>query len=241
MIENKEGLWTQSCITSIGFPDTFDGVLDMLDANEYKRTDLTDMDCILQFQPTDGTAWTAPKWLTEDDILFFYHTKRGGLNASRLHNLAKRLYPDERRLVSVLEHAAQLAGQIAGSIFACASVSGSTEYMGEPEKHFESRLFAPLAKVWTFASPLKSEIFAEFIKIGQTTITPVHTREAKGIRSLLAQENSLPRCLSDVEFGDNTFRNVDRNNWAEISCLPNTRLFMRPSFALICWISSCPR
>lgn len=220
---NDEVLWAQSCITSIGFPDTLDGVLDMVDANEYKGSDLTDMDCILQFHPADGTAWSAPKWLTQDDILFFYHTKRGGLNASRLRNLAKRLYPSERRLVSILEHAAELAKQLAGSIFACSAVSGSTEYMGAPEKHFDGRLFAPLGKVHIFARPLRSETFADFVKIGQTTITPVYTREALGIRSLLAQENSLPRFLTDVEFGDNTFRNVDKDNWAEISCLPGTR------------------
>ena len=223
MIDKNEVNWAQSCITSIGFPDTIDGVLEMLEANEYKEEDLTDMDCILRFHPDDGTSWTAPKWLTQGDILLFYHTKRGGLNASRLRNMAKRSYPNDHRLIANLEHAAELARLFAGTIFGCASVSGPTEYFGDPEKHFDSRHFAPLGQVHVFERPLKSEIFADFVKIGQTTITPVYTREAKGIRSLLAEENTLPNFLSDLEFGDNTFRNVDKDNWAEISCLPGTR------------------
>ncbi len=152
-----------------------------------------------------------------------FTTQKGGLNASRLRNIALRSYPNEPNLVSVLDHAAELATLFAGTIFGCASVSGSTEYLGAPEKHFDGRLFAPLGNVHIFDVPLASARFTEFVKIGQTTITPVYTREAKGIRFLLAEDNFLPAFLSDVEFGDNTFRNVTKENWADISCLPGTR------------------
>src|SRR5687768_9099065 len=95
MSKKDESSWAQSCITSIGFPDTIDGVFEMIDGNSYKGENLTDIDCLLDFRPHDGTSWTSPKWLTQDDILFFYHTKRGGLNASRLRNIARREYPKD--------------------------------------------------------------------------------------------------------------------------------------------------
>lgn len=51
--------WAQSCITSIGFPDTIECVFEMLEENEYKEENLTDIDCILRFNPDDGSSWTA--------------------------------------------------------------------------------------------------------------------------------------------------------------------------------------
>ncbi len=218
-----ETRWAQSCITSIGFPNSIDGVFEMLNSNSDRGENFLDLDYLLRFTPDDDTSWTAPKWLTEGDILFFYHTKRGGLNAQKLRKLAKRLYPEERGLTAILEHAAGQAEMYSGTIFGCASVSGSTEYFGPPEKHFDGRLFAPLGEVQIFETPLSSERFADYVKIGQNTITPVYTREAKGIRTLLAEDNLLTPFLSTAAFGDGTFRNVDKDNWAEISCLSATR------------------
>lgn len=215
--------WAQACVTSIGFPDTIDEVLEMLNRNASAGTEITDIDSVLRFRSGDETFWTAPKWLTKGDILFFYHTKRGGLNASKLLNDARRLHPRKRRLIAVLEHAAELSRRFAGTIFGCAAVSGSTEYFGKQESHFSGRSFAPLGKVHIFGKPLKSESVADFVKIGQATITPLYTREAKGIRALLAAENRLPTFLLKLEFGDNTFQNVNRHNWDRISCLPDTR------------------
>ena len=222
-MNNEELDWAQSCITSISFPETIDGLLDMLEGNNYKSEHATDIDCLLQFRVEDGTSWSAPKWLTQSDVLFFYHTKKAKLRITRLLKEAKRDYAHDPNLALVLEHATDLAHLYSGTIFGCAEVSGATEYFGRQEKHFDGRYFAPLGQVHIFEHPLASAEFADFIKIGQATITPIYSREAKGIRELLAERNTLPRFLEAVEFGDNTFRNVDKNNWAKISCLPSTR------------------
>ncbi len=222
--KNNEDLdWAQSCITSISFPGTIDGLLDMLEGNNHKSECATDMDCLLQFCADDDTSWSAPKWLTEGDVLFFYHTKKAKFHITKLLKEAKRDYVHEPNLSVVLEHAANLARLYSGTIFGCAEVSSATEYFGRQEKHFDGRYFAPLGQVHIFEHPLTSNEFAEFIKIGQATITPLYTQEAKGIRGLLSKWNTLPHFLEKVEFSDNTFRNVDRNNWASISCLPSTR------------------
>ena len=55
------------------------------------------MDLILDFDPERDRwlSWTAPRWMTQGDILFFYHTK----NAKRkIQKLLKEARDEEQAL-----------------------------------------------------------------------------------------------------------------------------------------------
>lgn len=215
--------WVQSCITSVSFPETLESVFDMVEKNEYARDWAMDIDVLLNFDPDEGTAWTAPKWMTQGDILFFYHTKKAKQRISKLLKEAKSQYRLGSDIIRLLERAADYSSLYSGAIFGCSSVSGATEYYKKQLGHFDSRCFAPLGQVHIFDYPLSSDRFADFVKIGQNTTTPLYKRQFEGIKQLLSEQNTLPEYLQNSRFGDTSFRNVDQDNWPLISCGKNTR------------------
>jgi hypothetical protein len=189
----------QSSIAVIGFPGTLDELeteLDLYHENgAWGKTGIqvTIMDLILSFDPQRDRwfSWTAPRWMTEGDILFFYHTKNAKPKIQKLLNKAReeeralrasirgkpiaRLRDSLRRheldraaqRVRTLEHAAELSEKYSRTIFACAEISGPAEYFeDEPSRYFASRSFAPLGKVHTFANPLPYHEFTAYIKVG---------------------------------------------------------------------------
>lgn len=215
--------YVQSYICSVTFPDTLEDVLNMVAGNKFKAAWATDIDTLLNFQATDSIFWTAPKWITEGDIVFFYHTKRALRRTERLLAEAKADHPRKRNLIKLLERAWQTAEAYSGKFFACASVAGATERFSGLNKHFISPHFAPLREVHTFDEPLPQDAFADYIKIGRSTVTPLYKREFNGIRKLLSVGNALPDFLRDAVAGGDGFKDVNAKNWASISRAPDTK------------------
>jgi NAD(P)-dependent dehydrogenase (short-subunit alcohol dehydrogenase family) len=81
----------------IGFPGTLEELDTELDLyREYGARGkagirVTSVDLILNFDPRRDTwlSWTAPRWMTQGDILFFYHTKNAQPKIRRLLNEAR--------------------------------------------------------------------------------------------------------------------------------------------------------
>ena len=222
----------QSCITSVSFPENLEGVLGMVEKHSDEDW-ITDMDILINFGKLapQGTFWTAPRWMTQDDILFFYHTKRAKLRVSKLLKQAKNTNRIDAEFIKLLERADSYAKKYSGTIFACSPVSGTSEYFAkEPEYHFDSRTFAPINKVHVFEKPLSSDNFASLVKIGQNTLTPIYRQEFKGIKDLLSQQNDLPAFLANAVFGEMTFHKVNAENWHIISCKSETRFISESQF-----------
>jgi hypothetical protein len=207
----------------------------MVEKNRYVRDWATDLDTLLEFDPRVGCHWSAPKWLTTGDILFFYHTKtakrrvamltretegkqgHGRLARIRLSRRAR----EQRDLVRLLRHAADLADRYSGTIFGCGEVGGPPEYLEDEEGllHFKSRIFVPLARVPIFGTPLGLDDLSESVRIKrQGTITPLGSEEFQSVRRRLSESNELPQFLREAEFGELGFRNIDGSNWTLISC-----------------------
>jgi hypothetical protein len=190
-----------------------------------------------------------PRWMTEGDILFFYHTKNAkpkiqkllkearaeeeALRVSTRGKLIARLRASLRRheldraaqRVRTLEHAAELSEKYSGTIFACAEISGPAEYFEEePARHFSSRSFALLGKVHTFANLLPDREFTAYIKVGQNTpSTPLYEREFEGLKRQLSERNTLPGFVKRARIGAESFRDVTQENWPSISCSSDAR------------------
>ena len=230
--------FVQASITSISFPQSLEGAWDMVDKH---GAWLTDLDVLLASEADGREAlyWTAPRWMTQGDILLFYHTKSARRNIARLRQemderLARtgvrgRLSGEPkrtRRMRALLERAAELSGRYSGTIFGCAQVSGSTEYLEkefEEEPHFKGRFFAPLRPVRIFERPLPQDEFSRYVRIGQNVNTPLYGASFVGIRGLLARRNVLPGFVANARSLGKTFREIDRHNWPEISCRPEVR------------------
>jgi hypothetical protein len=230
----------QACISAVSFPDSRDEVLSMVGKNSWFRRWETDMDALLNPDGRTWIGWTVPKWFTTGDILFLYHTKSAKKRIAHLQKklqvprrrdqILTRLLPslasDEHRLYALLEHAARLADQYAGTIFACGRVDGPAEYYDgyDPSSHFHGRIFAKIADVHIFKQPLSYDEFTKLVRLNrQAASTPLKRGEFNAIRERLGEKNELPRFLQHARLGDRGFRGINQKNWRSISCDPDTR------------------
>ncbi len=93
--------YIQSCITSVSFPETIDDVLNMVKGNEHIAKWSTDLDVLLNVSSGNTIFWTAPKWLTEGDVMFFYHTKRAKVRTAKVLAEAQQEFPHKRNLIKL--------------------------------------------------------------------------------------------------------------------------------------------
>lgn len=224
--------YVQACIVSVGFPETMAGLL----ANVGESEDgygYTDMELLLGTAGPEqqGGTWTAPRWVTEGDILFFYHTKRAAHHVERLARA--NLDPpggewdtvsDRTGMLSLLYDQLDIAERFCGTVFACARMVGPPAFdaaalASKSERHFKSNIFAPIADVFPFEHPLADLEFNRHVTISRGgTITPLHGAAFLGLKDALAQRNRLPAYLADARPGGVSFRDLGPDNWVEIAC-----------------------
>ena len=191
---------------------------------------LTDLEVILNFDNLrpDFAEWTAARWMTDGDVLFFYHTNRGHKKIRRLLKELRRAgvvqTSSEAETLGTLELNLQLSTKVESCIFACAPVQGNATYYSREEgEHFLSRSFVPFSKVHVFDKPLHAVDFGLYFKIGQNTVTPLYKRNFEAIRELLRKDNRLPDFLEDAEISELSFQNISKENWRQIVASPQAR------------------
>lgn len=225
--------FVQSCVTSIGFPDSLEDLELMFekhDGNALGR-DITDLEVILNFERLnlDYGEWTAARWMTEGDVLFFYHTNRGHKKIRRLLKEALRGAGSARQAssgdtIEILKRNLELSIRVESCIFACAPIEGSSTYYAKEETyHFNSRSFAPFSEVYVFEKPLHARDFGLHFKIGQNTVTPLYKRNFGAIRELLQQDNAIPDFLEHAEISELSFQNISKENWRQVVASPQAR------------------
>ena len=225
----------QSSITSISFPSSLER-LRAMGAKWQKvlgRDWVTDMDILMDFPVGKQVTWIAPKWLTSNDILFFYHTKSASSLIRKLRLEAARIikkgtdpskgFPlgDINALKHILDRQSILAEQYSGSIFGFAVISGRPVRYHDEDKHFKGTIYAPLVEVFIFTNPVFD--FGDIIRIGQNTTTPVFGQEFEKLKERTALHNQLPDILIRTKPGNLSFRNVDGTNWPDICCKRETK------------------
>jgi hypothetical protein len=226
----------QSAITSVSFPET----LDLLRKMGTKWLGLvgkdwiTDMDILVSFPAGNNITWIAPKWLTSGDILFFYHTKNARLLINKLSKEVTRLIDnplytsvfsksDIELLNVILIRQTKLANLYSGTLFGYATVSGKPQLAYDENKHFKGVIYAPLDSFQVFSNPLPAEEFADVLKIGQNTTTPMYSEQFESIKNKLRIKNKLLPNLENTRPSGLGFRDISSNNWMEISCNQDIR------------------
>ena len=233
--EKSSENYVQSCITNISFPQDLENLGNLIRKNfEYPIEYLTDLDVLFQFEDLYNIGvlgevyyWTAPRWMTTGDILFFYHASTAKQKTRKLLKEAKKFDSGNIFLITQLEHAVQLADKYGEKIVGCCQVAGPPEYLVDNDHitHFKHRNFIPFKEVYIFDNPLDSKDFKEYVKINRAgTNTPISSHEDfEGIKKLLEKSNPIPDYLKCAKLGDKVFRNVNKNNWKEISCSRNAK------------------
>jgi hypothetical protein len=227
-----EPRFVQSCVTSIGFPDNLDDLELMFEKNEGYTSgrQLTDLEVILNFGNLDinFAEWTAARWMTEGDVLFFYHTNRGHKKIRRLLKELRRTglvrQPRNVEAIETLERNLEFSTRVESCIFACAPVQGSaTYYSREDAEHFMSRTFVPFTRVHVFENPLHTRDFGLHFKIGQNTVTPLYRKNFGAIRELIKRDNEIPDFLELADISELVFQNISKENWRQIVASPQAR------------------
>jgi hypothetical protein len=225
-VSNAEKEVLHACITNVSFPATVRYLEEMIKKNRYLRERATDIDTLLEFEPGDDLGWTAPRWMTEGDILFFYHTASARGCVAKVRGEVDRSSTKFDHLKPVLDNAEAHVDQYSQTIFGCALVSGTSHREDDPEnrKFFRNRIFAPLGEVCIFEHPLSHQVFRNVITLSPGgTLTPIYGRQFTALKKLLAQENELPEFLQQAVPGTTGFSAVKKNNWMTISCAPTLR------------------
>ncbi len=222
----------QACITAVGFPDALHLLDDMVQSNSQISESLTDIDTLLSissggsqgFSDRVELTWTAPRWMTAGDLLFFYHTKSAKANLRRLRKEINGAAPDYDDLIPAVERGAEQAEEFSQTIFACGLVVGPSEFQGPAagdEQHFRSTIFAPLGKVHFFEHPLPASEFTKEITLSTGgTLTPLHGRSLTSLKTMLARKNRLSAFIAEAQPGTANFRNVSAKTWLEIVTQP---------------------
>ncbi len=223
----------QACIAHVGFPDSPLGFTEILD-----DVGETDMERLLwPPEGETGGGWTAPRWLTEGDIIFFYQTKKA---RNRINRLLRRAANDEDgewiRVVDrdlVLERLIdqqQIALRHAGTIFGCALVTGSAAHWDEsiiqrnPNRHWKGRIFAPISGEYIFGCPIPDKAFTQSITLSPGgAYTPLYGSDFVALKALCKKTGPLPDYLANARPGGVSFRDLDSTNWTAISCEPFAR------------------
>jgi hypothetical protein len=207
----------QSCITSITFPDNVDDYeIGLLRTEETYGAKKNDIESLLNFYKNENISWTAPKWLTSGDIMFFYLTKSFKIKTSKLLQVAPR------RLHVYIKTADHLADIYSGTIFACADILDSSFYGEAIYPHCKSKVFAPLKSVTVFQNPIPLEDFNDIIKIRKGAITPLFGEAFSVLVNAIGSKNSLPKTLQNKK-SEKGFYGINKTNWIDVSCNESKR------------------
>lgn len=216
--------FAQACITNLNFPETVDQAVGLAKKNSWLGPWLSDMDVLLDFPTGQRHSWTAPRWLTEGDVLFFYHAITARQNARRVLQTAQERNPSRRGLLKYLRRANEIAERLGGCIFAAAIVTGATEYQTSSQFHFGSRVFAPFRRVLRFRKPLLPDEVRSHVAISrQSALTPLCGRDFDAVMTALAAKNHLPKSFRTLRGGQLGFRNVQPDSWRTIACADHAR------------------
>lgn len=218
--------YVQACITNVSFPQELPGLQQMLHKNRYFGTALTDLDLLIDF-PNAPKAWTAFRWLTSGDLLFFYHAASAPQRIKRIQRKLEREGNRDPIMIKVLKRAAERAKERAGRIFAVAEISGTPVYerLDNDERHFQGRIFAPFARVDHLKPGITLDQLAAIgISISrQSALTSIDGEQFTHLKALLQQSGSTPAYLANASPGGTGFRDVNASSWRTISCAPEQR------------------
>lgn len=223
----------QSCITAISFPRDLEGFVKMILKNDYLPIDFhSDLDLLIYsnkvfkyLEEDDGDLnfnWSAPRWMTSGDILFYYHSKTSKYWSRRV--LRENLeYIDDEFVLNNLIHAVELAEEYSGKIIGCSELASSSEFYPYQDQHFKGRTFVEVKDVTLFKHPVSLEEFSTYIKISRAgTNTPIsRNKDFQGLKKLILSKNDIPNYLKISKIGDKVFSNISKSNWKEIACKKN--------------------
>lgn len=160
--------------------------------------------------------YTAPAWIMDGDIVFFYHAITANEHNKRLRREIRHSdFDDAEELNKYLDYCDSLYEKYGGRIYAVGKVVGNAfqSESGWEHPHFKSRIFAPISNVEKLGFPVHADMFKKFLPITRHSgITPVLGNDFMNLKSLVSRYNELSyikECVSTSV----PLREVKKGNW----------------------------
>lgn len=137
----------------------------------------------------------APKWITQGDIVFFYHAAKSSIHNKRLHKeISNGNFDDAVKMSNYLNYCDKLYDKYGGKIYAIGVVSDTAfnSYSEWEHPNYRTRIFAPIKGIEELDYPISLKEFEEFIPIlNQKIITPVFGEAFTRLKSLVCKYNKI--------------------------------------------------
>lgn len=162
--------------------------------------------------------YTAPAWIMDGDIVFFYHAVTANEHNKRLRRKIKHSgFDDSEELNKYLDYCDDLYKKYGGRIYAVGKVVGNAFY-SESEwehSHFKSRIFAPISNVEKLDFLVHADMFKEFIPITRHSgVTPVLGNDFVKLKSVILRYNELSY-IKECASVSIPLREVKKGNWLQ--------------------------
>ena len=177
--------------------------------------------------------WTAPQWIMQGDIVFFYHAKTANQHNKRLRNYINKHSNEfdseyQVKLLEYLDYCDNLYNKYGAKIFAVGRVCEKFLYVtdsGWEHPHFKSRIFAPIDNIKELQYPLSVKEFEEFLPIKQQrATTPVFGNDFMKLKELILRYNSIPY-LKQCTSLSVPLKDIKSGNWLK-SASENRRRYL---------------
>ena len=213
----------QAYIAVVSFPTSIEELRYFTDNDYYM-----DMEEIMLGHDVN---YTAPKWATKGDIIFFYHAKSAIVKIRSLKKQASG-QKDEDKLMEYLDLAEKIYKACGGNIFCVARVGDDPEIKndGRENLHWRGDIYAKVVDYMLLKKPISKDIFEQYIKLAQQrTITPVLGEDFENLKRLILKDN-------DVHYLENShavpipLKDISPKNWLSVSYDYRRRFYLEIQF-----------
>lgn len=218
----------QAYILNISAIQTIEELREMTE-NELVHT----VESAMHIGKDEAGSYTAPKWIMQGDIIFFYHAATAHQHNRRLRKeVSNGNFEDADKLNSYLDYCDNLYKKYGGKIYAVGVVA-DTAYYSDAEwehPHFKTRIFAPITNVVYLEYPLPAKQFKEFLPIAtQQAITPVLGNDFMKLKSLILRYNDVPylQKRSSVSI---PIKDIQKGTWIEAANENGRRFLLEAQF-----------
>lgn len=224
-MENSEVMINnvQAYIAIVSFPTSIEELRDITDNDYYM-----DMEEIIL---GNDVNYTAPKWATKNDIIFFYHAKSA---ITRIRNLKKKAHgqKDEDKLIEYLDLAEEIYRKYGGCIFCIARVGDGPEVIKDDREnlHWRGNIYANIVDNAVLQKPVNKTVFEQYIKLAQQrTITPVLGEDFENLKKLILKDNNVSY-LENAHAIPMPLKDISAKNWISVSYNYRRRFYLEMQF-----------